>query len=110
MKEGEIMSFQDIQKVTETEQGTRAKKAEAQAEAKQIVAAAEKAGAQLVADARAKAVEQTRAMMTRAEEAAQEQTKLTLEANNAACQAMRRQAQGRLDEAADLIVRRVVNL
>jgi hypothetical protein len=49
-------------------------------------------------------------MMTRAEEAAQEQTKLTLEANNAACQAMRRQAQGRLDEAADLIVRRVVNL
>jgi vacuolar-type H+-ATPase subunit H len=105
-----MMSFQDIQKVTETEQGTKAKKAEAQAEAKQIVAAAHKAGAALVADARAKAEEQAKAMMTRAEQAAQEQTKLTLEANDAACQGMRRQAKGQLDKAADLIVRRVVNL
>ena len=104
------MSFQDIKKVTETEQNTWAKKAEAQAEAKQIVAGAQKAGVALVEEARAKADEQIRELMAQAEELAGQQSKETLAANDAACQAMRRQAQGRLDQAADLIVRRVVNL
>ncbi len=65
--------FQDIQKVTETEQETRTKKTGAQAEAKQIVAAAKKAGEAAVNEARAKAEEQVRALMAQAEKLAGEE-------------------------------------
>lgn len=104
------MSFQDIQKVTETEQNTRAQKAEAQAEAKRIVAAAQKAGAARVEQARNEAQARAKELMAQAEALAAEQTEQTLAANAEACRAMRRQAETRLDQAADLIVRRVVNL
>ena len=102
--------FQDIQKVTETEQETRTKKTGAQAEAKQIVAAAKKAGEAAVNEARAKAEEQVRALMAQAEKLAGEETEKTLAANAEACRAMQAQAEKRLDQAADLIVRMVVNL
>lgn len=103
------MSFQDIQKVTETEQSVRAKKAEAQAEAKQIIAAAQRSGAAVVEETRAKAEAEVKTLMAQAEELAARQSKETMAANDAACQAMRTQAEQRLEQAADLIVRRVVN-
>lgn len=103
------MSFQDIQKVTETEQSVRAKKAEAQTEAKQIIAEAHRSGAAMVEEARAEAEAEVKTIMTEAEELAAKQSKETIAANNAACQAMRVQAEERLKQAADLIVRRVVN-
>ena len=40
-----MMSFEDIQRVTRTEEDTREKRAQAQAQARQIVADAQKAGA-----------------------------------------------------------------
>ena len=104
------MSFQDIKKVTQAEQDTWTKKAEAQAEARQIVAAAQKSGAAMVEQARSKAEEQVKTLMSKAEEAAKQQSEKTLAANAEACKAMRKQAETRLDKAADLIVRRVVNL
>lgn len=103
------MSFQDIQKVTETEREVQAKKAAAQAEAKQIVAAAERAGLAAVEAARAKAEEQNRALLAQTEELTARQSRQTAEANDAACRAMQREAESRLDRAADLIVRRVVD-
>ena len=103
------MSFEAIQKVTETEQATRAKKAEAAAEAKRIVGEAERNGRQLVAQARAKAEEQVKAMMAEAEARAVERSRQILADNDVACAALRQNAQARLDQAADLIVGRVGN-
>lgn len=109
VKEGESMSFQDIQKVTQIEQETRAQKAEAQAQARQIVADAHKAGRGAVEAARSQAEARVRELMAQAEELAARQSDETMQANDAACRAMRQQAETRLDEAAELIVRRVVN-
>lgn len=103
------MSFQDIQRVTQTEESTREKKAQAQAQARQIVADAQKAGAAIVETARRQAREQVSQWLDEAEALGQEQTTQMLSANDQACQAMCRQARTRLDEAADLIVRRVVD-
>lgn len=103
------MSFEAIQKVAETEQATRAKKAEAAVEAKRIVGEAERAGQQLVAQARAKADEQVKAMLADAEARAAERSRQILADNDAACAALKQKAQDRLDQAADLIVGRVGN-
>ncbi len=101
------MAFEAIQKVTQTEEANRSHKAEAAAQAKKIVSDAQRAGKQLVADARAQAQEKAKAMMAQAEEAAAEQTRQVLEANAVACEALKQEARGRLDRAADLIVGRV---
>jgi vacuolar-type H+-ATPase subunit H len=103
------MSFEDIQKVTRTEQENRTKKAEAAAEAKRILAEAERAGAQLVERARAEADEKTRAMMAEAEKRAADRSRQILADNDAACEALKQAAKTRLEQAADLIVGRVGN-
>lgn len=101
------MAFDAIEKVTQTEQANRSQKAEAAAEAKRMVAQAQRAGKELVANARAQAQEQAKAMMAQAEELAAEQTRQVLEGNAAACEALKQEARSRLDRAADLIVGRV---
>ncbi|OUN24341.1 hypothetical protein [Pseudoflavonifractor sp. An85] len=101
------MAFEAIQKVTQTEQANRNQKAEAAAEAKKIVAQAQRAGKELVASARAQAEEKVKAMMAQAEEMAAEQSRQVLEGNAVACEALKQEARGRLDRAADLIVGRV---
>lgn len=101
------MSFEAIQKVTETEQATREKKAEAAAEAKRIVGEAERAGKQLVAQARAEAEEKVKALLAEAEALAAQQSKQVLEGNAAACESLKQSARGHLEQAADLIVGRV---
>lgn len=101
------MAFEAIQKVTQTEQANRNQKAEALAEAKKIVAQAQRAGKELVASARAQAEEKAKAMMAQAEELAAQQSRQVLEGNAVACEALKQEARGRLDRAADLIVGRV---
>lgn len=101
------MAFEAIQKVTQTEQANRNQKAEAAAEAKKIVAQAQRAGKELVAQARAQAEEKAKAMMAQAEELAAVQSRQVLEGNAVACEALKQEARGRLDRAADLIVGRV---
>ena len=103
------MSFQDIQRVTQTEENTREQKLQAQAQARQIVADAQKAGAAAVEAARRQARDQVSQWLAEAEELGREETARTLAANDRACQAMCQQARTRLDEAAELIVRRVVD-
>jgi len=103
------MSFEAIQKVTETEQVTRAKKAEAAVEAKRIVGEAERMGRQLVSQARAEADEKVKAMLAEAEARAAERSRQVLADNDAACAALKKDAQTRLEQAADLIVGRVGN-
>lgn len=101
------MAFEAIQKVTQTEESSRSQKAEAAAQAKKIVADAQRAGKQLVASARAEAEEKAKAMLAQAEELAAQQSRQVLEGNAVACEALKQEARGRLDRAADLIVGRV---
>ncbi len=101
------MSFEAIQQVTSAEQAAQARKAAAQEEALRIVAEAERGGKQLVADACAKAEAKAKQMMAQAEARAAETSKKTMADNAASCAAMKQQAMGRLDRAADLIVGKV---
>ncbi len=102
------MSFEDIQKVTDTEQGVRTKKAEAQAEARQLAANAHKSGAAEVERERAGAEAQVKLLMEQAEARAKKRAEEALQANEKACEDLRRKARAHLDEAAGLIVGKVV--
>lgn len=101
------MSLEAIQKVTETEQNSRNRKVEAAAEAKRIVAEAERMGRQTVEQARAAAEEKAKAMMAAAETRADERAKVTQAENRKACELLKEQARPKLDRAADLIVEKV---
>ena len=103
------MSLEAIQAVTQAEQAAREKKTQAADEAKRIVAEAERAGRQLVADARAKAEDEVKTMLAEAEARAGEKSARTLADNAAQCEALKKAARGRLDRAAGLIVGRVGN-
>ena len=107
---GEEMSLEAIKKVTETEQDILARKAEAAATAKKLVADADKAGRELVESARREAEEKVKGFMKDAEARAAEHNKAVLAQAAQACDALRASAETRLDEAAALIVRRVVNI
>ena len=101
------MSLEAIQKVTQAEQAARDQKLRAADEAKRIVAEAERAGKQLVADARAQAEDAVKTMLAEAEARAGERSARTLADNAAQCEALKQTARGRLDRAAGLIVGRV---
>lgn len=103
------MSFEDIQKVTRTEQEIRTRKAEAVAEARRIVAEAERVGGQLVERARAEADEKVKALLVEAETRAADRSRQILADNDTACQKLKQAARTRLEQAADLIVGRVGN-
>ena len=102
------MSLEAIQKVTEAEQAARERRAEA-AEAKHIVADAERAGRQLVQDRRAQAEQEAKAMLAEAEVQAEKKAERTRADNDAACEALKQGARKHLDKAAALIVGRVGN-
>ncbi len=109
VKEVRNMSLEAIQQVTAAEQAAREQKAHALDEAKRIVAEAERAGKQLVADARAQAEEQVKALLAEAEARAGKRTEQALADSTAQCEALKQTARGRLDRAAGLIVGRVGN-
>ena len=104
------MSLEAIKKVTETEQDTQTRKAEAAATAKKLVADADKAGRELVESARREAEERVKGFMKDAEQRAAEHNEAVLAQAAASCDALRRAAEARLEEDAALIVRRVVNI
>lgn len=101
------MPFQDIQRVTEAERASRAKIAQAQAQAGQMEAAARRDGEAAVAAARDAAQRQAQAQFVQAEERAGDRAARARADSERACQAMARQAERRLDQAAELIARMV---
>lgn len=103
------MSLEAIKKVNEAEQSVQARKAEAAAAAKKLVADAEKAGREQLESQRAKAEADAREAMSRAEAKAEARSKEILAEGRRECDALRADARTRLPEAAKLIVRRVVN-
>lgn len=103
------MSLEAVKQVTMTEEQARAQKAEAVQEAKRLVAEAEKVGRQILLDAQTKAAAEVKALIAQAEQAASDDA-AKVEAQAAAdAQQLRSKAEGRLEEAASLIVRKVVD-
>lgn len=102
------MSLDAIQKVTEAEQAALSRKAEAEAEARRMAAEAQRAGRERLEARRTEAEAQVKELMAQAEVQAARRERELLEENERACAALRDQARQRLDQAAELIVGRVV--
>lgn len=102
------MSLDAIQKVTEAEQSALARKAEAAAAAKKLVQDAQRAGDALVDQARARVEAENKALLQQAEERASAAAQAVLAQARQDAEALCRAAEAKLDQAADLIVGRVV--
>lgn len=103
------MSLEALQKVTQTEQSGQNRKAEAAAAAKKLTADARRAGEALLEQTRKEGEAENKALMQQAEERAAQAAAELLDETKAKAGAMCQAAEGKLDAAADLIVRRVVN-
>ncbi len=104
------MSLEAVQKVAESEQKAMQRKNEAIDSAKKLVADAERAGKDRVAAARAAAEAEAKQMMAQAEEKAHTHTETVMEETRRSCDDLRRTAEGKLEDAAALIIRRVVGV
>ena len=110
LKGGEKMSLEGIKQVTEAEEMTQRRKAEAAAQAKKTVSDAQRAGQAALAAARAEAQAKAAQFMKEAEEKASKQAESVVEETKRSCDALRKAAGSRMAEASALIVRRVVNV
>ena len=104
------MSLEAIKQITQAEQSWTQRKTEAIQAAKKAVADAEKAGQALLETRRAEAQDQVKAMMADAEAKARIQADQVQAETARSCEALKASARQKLDAAAELIVRRVVNL
>lgn len=107
-KGGENMALEVIQTVTQAEAKAKADREAAAAQARQRLADAQRAAKQTVEQTRQQAREEARQMMAQAEEKAAEATREALEQAEKDCEALKQNARERLEEAAQLIVGRVV--
>ena len=103
------MSLEAIQKVTEVEKQMQMLKSAADVEARQSVSDAERKGLLHLQDVRAEAAEQGKLYLKEAEKRAEAKAAEILSTVVAESDALRQKAEKYLDEAAELIVRRVVN-
>ena len=103
------MSLEAIQKVTEVEKQMQARKAAADAEARQVISAAEQDGLMCLQKVRAEAAEKGKLYLKDAEEKAEAKAAEIQSAIIAESNVLRQEAEKHLDEAAEFIVRRVVN-
>lgn len=102
------MSLEAIEKVTQIENKIQERKAAAEAEARQIVANAEREGLALLQRVRADAAESGRKLLRQAEEKAAGRAAEIGRAAEAESAALRDAAGKHLEEAAEFIVGRVV--
>lgn len=103
------MSLEAIKQVAQTEAETKQRKADAVVAAKKLVADAEQAGAQTLRDACAAADANAKELLVRAEERAAARAAEIAAQSRQECAALCSAAENKLDEAAALIVRRVVS-
>lgn len=104
------MSLDAMMKVTQAEQAGQQRKAEAAATAKKMIAEAEQAGALALVSGRQKAEEEVASLMATAEASATQQSTQIMAQTQANCDALRKGAESRMAQAAQLIVGRVVNI
>ena len=102
------MSLEAVQKVTETERRAKERRLETLEQAKRLTAEAERAGQVRLSQAQAEADAQVKAMFAQAEQEAAADTEVTMEEAKRSCDALRLEAEGRLEAAAELIIKRVV--
>ncbi len=102
------MSLEAIRQITETEQANQTRRAEVEAEARRLTAEAERAGQARLAQVRADAAEAGKRLLSQAEERAEERSREIMLAAEEECARQRRQAEEKLDAAAEFIVERVV--
>ena len=102
------MSLEAIEKVTQIEQQSQERKAAAEAEARQIVANAEREGLALLQQVRVDATKDGRKLLRKAEERAAEKADEIGRAAESESAALREEAGRKLEEAAEFIVGRVV--
>lgn len=103
------MSLEAIKQVTQAEADARQRQADAAVQAKKLVADAERAGKEVLVKARAEGAAKAKELMLQAEQRSAERTAQAAAQAEEECRALRSAAQGRLEEAAALIVRRVVS-
>jgi len=103
------MSLKSIEKVILAETQNQERKAAAEAEARQIVADAEREGLALLKQVRADTAESGREKMRQAEARAEQQAAEIAETAKSDSAALQEAASKRLEEAAEFIVGRVVN-
>jgi len=104
------VSIEAIQQVNQAEASAQEKRSVARAQAKQLIREAERAGQLLLEQARQKAESESRAAMAQAEKNAAVRAKEVLSDNASACNQLCSAAEPRLDAAAALIVKRIVNV
>ncbi|HJB56485.1 MAG TPA: hypothetical protein H9714_02925 [Candidatus Flavonifractor intestinipullorum] len=104
------MSLEGIKQVTEAEEMTRRRKAEATHQAKTIRSDAQRAGEEALARARAQAEAEVAGYMKQAEEKAAQRSAQIVEQTKGACGDLRKAAERRMAEASALIVGRVVKV
>ena len=102
------MSLEAIKMVTQSESLVQERKAAAEAEARQLVAAAERDGVALVQRIRTEAAEKGKTMLQQAEERAAKQAEVIAKDAQADAAALQADAEKRLEEVVDFIVGRVV--
>ena len=102
------MSLEAIERVTQVEQNSQERKTAAEAEARQIVADAERQGLALLQQVRTDATEDGRKLLRKAEERAAEKAAEIGRAAESESAALREAAGRNLEEAAEFIVGRVV--
>ena len=103
------MSLEAIEMIQKIEKETQERKSAAEAEARRIVADAERAGQELLERIRTEAAEAGRHMLSEAEaQAATEAEAIAADARKTG-DALRKDAETRLDAAAELIIGKVVN-
>lgn len=103
------MSLEAVKQVTQAEEQAKLRRQTAQQEAKKRVADAEKAGQALVEEARKAAAERNAALLAQAEANAGTRASETIREAEGTCDRLRADAQRRLEQAASLIVEKVVN-
>lgn len=103
------MSLDAIKQVVQAEADTKQRKADAAAAAKKLIADAEQAGQEALRGARSEAEIKAKELMVQAEERAAVRSSEIADQAKKDCAALRAAAEGRLEAAADLIVRRVVS-
>ncbi len=103
------MSFEAITSVTRAEAEAKAAVAAAEAKAKQLLAEAETAGKAAVEAASAKAESELRELRRRTEEKSALESRELAETLQGRQAQLRAQAEPKLEEAAALIVERIVN-
>lgn len=103
------MSLEAIKQVTQTEEEIKQRKTEAAAAAKKLIADAEKAGKEALRTARTNAETKAKELLVQAEEHSAVRAAEIAAQSKQECTVLCRAAENKLDEAAALIVRRVVS-